>query len=48
MDEIMGEYAEGILAAIAGIFFVVFLGSMYFSGGILCKVIENFLVEICG
>lgn len=48
MDEIIKEYGAGILAALGGLFFLIFLGTMYRQGGMLYTIIVEFLTGVCG
>lgn len=48
MEEILKEYGTGILAAVAGIFFLAVYMGLCDSGGVLYAVVIKFLTGVCG
>ena len=48
MEDILKEYGAGILAMVAGFFFLAIDMRLYDNGGMLYIVVIKFLTEVCG
>lgn len=48
MEEILREYGDGILAAVAGIGILAFYAGLYQNGGMLREAALTFLAGVCG